>query len=51
MSAAKRADKIGIGDEGRVVDIGTHEGLSQRPGYYREVVLLQNGMEEEKEVV
>ena len=51
ISTTKRADKIVILDKGRVVDIGTHEELSQRPGYYREVFLLQNGMEEEKEVV
>ena len=51
ISTTKRADKIVILDKGEVVDIGTHEELSQRPGYYREVFLLQNGMEEEKEVV
>lgn len=51
ISTTKRADKIVILDKGRVVDVGTHQELSQRPGYYREVFLLQNGMEEEKEVV
>lgn len=51
ISTTKRADKIVILDKGEVVDIGTHQELSQRPGYYREVFLLQNGMEEEKEVV
>ena len=51
ISTTKRADKIVILDKGRVVDVGTHEELSQRPGYYREVFLLQNGMEEEGEVV
>ena len=51
ISTTKRADKIVILDKGRIVDVGTHEELSQRPGYYREVFLLQNGMEEEKEVV
>ena len=51
ISTTKRADKVVILDKGRVVDVGTHEELSQRPGYYREVFLLQNGMEEEKEVV
>ena len=51
ISTTKRADKIVILDKGRVVDVGTHQKLSQRPGYYREVFLLQNGMEEEKEVV
>ena len=51
ISTTKRADKIVILDKGRVVDVGTHQELSQRPGYYREVFLLQNGMEEEKDVV
>ena len=51
ISTTKRADKIVILDKGRLVDVGTHQELSQRPGYYREVFLLQNGMEEEKEVV
>ena len=41
ISTTKRADKVVILDKGRVVDVGTHEELSQRPGYYREVFLLQ----------
>ena len=51
ISTTKRADKVVILDKGRVVDVGTHEELSQRPGYYREVFLLQNGMDDDKEVV
>ncbi len=51
ISTTKRADKIVILDKGCVVDVGTHEELSKRPGYYREVFLLQNGLEEEGEVV
>lgn len=51
ISTTKRADKIVILDKGRVVDVGTHAELSQKPGYYREVFLLQNGMEDDKEVV
>jgi ATP-binding cassette subfamily B multidrug efflux pump len=51
ISTTKRADKIVVLDKGQIADIGTHEELSQRPGYYREVFLLQNGMDDEKEVV
>ena len=32
----------------RVVDVGTHEELISRPGYYREVYELQNGIAGEK---
>lgn len=31
-------------DKGRVADVGTHEELIARPGYYREVYELQNGI-------
>lgn len=31
---------------GKSTQYGTHEELSKKPGYYREVFLLQNGMEE-----
>lgn len=46
ISTTKRADKIVVLDEGKIADVGTHAELSQRPGYYREVFLLQNGMTE-----
>lgn len=46
ISTAKRADKIVILEEGRITQYGTHEALLRRPGYYREVYLLQNGMTE-----
>lgn len=45
ISTTKRADKIVILDKGRIVQVGTHKELSSQPGYYREVFLLQNGME------
>lgn len=45
ISTTKRADKIIILDNGRVVQIGTHDELSKCDGYYREVFLLQNGEE------
>lgn len=48
ISTTKRADKIIIMDKGEIVQIGTHDELSQVEGYYREVFLLQNGEEAEK---
>lgn len=47
ISTTKHADKIVIMDKGRIVDMGTHEELISRPGYYREVYNLQNGLDEE----
>ncbi len=44
ISTTKRADKIVVLEEGRITQMGTHQELSQQPGYYREVFLLQNGM-------
>lgn len=44
ISTTKRADRIVILDKGQIADIGTHEELIARPGYYREVYELQNGM-------
>ncbi len=49
ISTTKRADKIVVMQDGRIVDVGTHAELSQKPGYYREVFLLQNGMEDQLE--
>ncbi|WP_099204389.1 ABC transporter ATP-binding protein [Scatolibacter rhodanostii] len=48
ISTTKRADRIVILNEGEIVDIGTHEELIARPGYYREVYCLQNGIQEEQ---
>ena len=44
ISTTKRADRIVILENGRISDIGTHEELISRPGYYREVYELQNGI-------
>lgn len=50
ISTTKRADKIVVLDKGKIVDYGTHEELIQRPGYYREVYRLQNGIEEKEAI-
>ncbi len=47
ISTTKRADRIVILEDGRITDVGTHEELITRPGYYREVYALQNGITEE----
>ncbi len=44
ISTTKRADKIVILEDGKITQMGTHAELSQQPGYYREVFLLQTGM-------
>lgn len=46
ISTTKRADKIVVLEDGKISEVGTHQELSQKPGYYREVFLLQNGMDE-----
>ena len=42
ISSAKDADKIVILKDGTIADIGTHDELTQREGYYREVYELQH---------
>ena len=42
ISSAKDADKIVILQNGTIADIGTHDELTQRDGYYREVYELQH---------
>lgn len=39
LSAVRRCDQIFVLDKGALVEFGTHEQLSQRPGCYREMLL------------
>lgn len=48
ISTTKRADKVVIIENGEITEVGTHAELSKKPGYYREVFLLQNGVSEEE---
>ncbi len=48
ISTTRRADKVIVMQDGKIADVGTHAELIQRPGYYREVYLLQNGLTEEE---
>ena len=41
ISSVRRADRIFILNNGKV-EIGTHDELVNRPGYYREICKLQN---------
>lgn len=47
ISTTKRADKIVVLDNGKIVQYGTHSELCKQEGYYREVYLLQNGLDDE----
>ena len=49
ISTIKDADKIIIVDEGKVVDVGTHEELINRCTFYNDMVERQK-LEEEIEV-
>ena len=41
-SSAKNADKIIILDEGEIIEMGTHDELIRKRGYYYEIYALQN---------
>ena len=45
----KDADKIIVLEEGKIADIGTHEELINRPGFYSNVWNLQQMIEEVSE--
>ncbi len=44
ISSAKNADQIMILENGRLTDIGKHEELIQRDGYYKQIYELQSGI-------
>ena len=53
ISSSKNADKIIILENGTISEIGTHEELISRDGYYRQIYELQSGINcaaEESEV-
>lgn len=45
FSTVRRADRIVVLERGRIAEIGTHEELSARPGYYRDAILAESGKE------
>lgn len=49
ISAVRHADKILVLEEGKVLDIGTHDELLERCSWYRELDAYQNKEEEEYE--
>jgi len=49
ISTIKDADKIILVEDGKVVDVGTHDELQERSGFYRDLVYRQR-LEDEVEV-
>ena len=41
LSTIREADKIVVLDGGRIVQVGTHQQLIDRPGHYQDMVFLQ----------
>ena len=44
ISSSRNADKIIILENGSIADIGTHDELIQREGYYKQIYELQSGI-------
>jgi ATP-binding cassette, subfamily B, bacterial MsbA len=41
LSTVRRADRIVVMDQGRIVETGSHQALMEQPGYYRRLYELQ----------
>ncbi|MBR1864691.1 MAG: ABC transporter ATP-binding protein [Ruminococcus sp.] len=44
ISSSKNADKIIILENGKIADMGTHDELIRREGYYKQIYELQSGI-------
>ncbi|OCQ97343.1 ABC transporter ATP-binding protein [Nostoc sp. MBR 210] len=47
LSTVQKAEQIAVFDQGRVVELGTHEELLQQDGYYSRLYSMQFGEQEE----
>ncbi|MFM9958903.1 MAG: ABC transporter ATP-binding protein [Phycisphaerales bacterium] len=47
LSTLRRADRVIVLDKGRVVDIGTHDELMNRPGHYQAAALIQLSLDDD----